>query len=147
MWEPVTLLFDFLQTNTDDVSDLSPVRIVCHLRPTRLPPCHAKLVADRMERRNRQETVDFLLVEKGVLVETGLVLVNKVCSTLLLQNCTHTLCIEESHGDDKADGGPGSHPAIQEPMGKLNYVSCQERWDTSYSVYYRKVNSITIMDV
>ena len=45
----------------DDVSDHSPVGTVRLLHPTRLPPRHAKLVAVRMEGKNQQETVEFLL--------------------------------------------------------------------------------------
>ena len=98
--EPVTPQGDSLQTNMDNASDLSPVRIVRLLRPTRLPPRHAKLAAVRAEGKNQQfllEPVEFLLAEKGVLVETGLVQVDKEGhSTLLLQNHTaEPICLEE----------------------------------------------------
>ena len=76
----------------DNVSDLSPVGIVRLLCPTRLPPCHAKLVAARIEGKNQRfllEPVESLLAEKSVLVETRLVQVDKEgCSTLLMQNRT-----------------------------------------------------------
>ena len=76
----------------DNVSDLSPVGIVRLLCPTRLPPRHAKLAAVRAEGKNQQfllEPVESLLAEKGVLLETGLVQVDKeACSTLLVQNRT-----------------------------------------------------------
>ena len=76
----------------DNVSDLSPVGIVRLLCPTRLPPCHAKLVAARIDGKNQQfllEPVESLLAEKSVLVETRLVQVDKEgCSILLMQNHT-----------------------------------------------------------
>ena len=78
--EPVTPQGKFLQTNMDNASDLSPVGIVRLLRPTRLPPCHTKLAAVRTERKDQQfllEPAESLLAEKGVLVETGLVQVDK----------------------------------------------------------------------
>ena len=77
--EPVTLQQDSLQTNVDD-SELSPVGTVLLLHPTRLLPRHAKLAAVRMEGKNQQfllEPVESLLAEKGVVVETGLVQVDK----------------------------------------------------------------------
>ena len=74
------------------MDDLSPVGIARLLRPTRLPPRHAKLVVVRIEGKNQQfllEPVESLLAEKGVLVETGLFQVDKEgCSTLLMQNRT-----------------------------------------------------------
>ena len=92
--EPVTTVtithWDSLQTNMDDVNDFSPVEIDRLLRPTGLPPHHAKLATVRMKVKNQQfllEPVESLLAEKGVLVETGLVQVDKEgCSTLLMQN-------------------------------------------------------------
>ena len=90
--EPVTPQGDFQQTNMDSASDLSPVGIVRLLCPTRLPPRHAKLAAVRTEGKDQQfllEPVESLLAEKGVLVQTGLVQVDKEgCSYLLLQNRT-----------------------------------------------------------
>ena len=99
MKEPVMLQQDSLQTNMND-SELSPVRTVLLLHPTRLLLRHAKLAAVRMEGKNQQfllEPVEFVLAEKGVLVDTGLVQVDKEgCSTLFLQNRTaEPICFKE----------------------------------------------------
>ena len=54
--------------------------------------------------------------------------------------------IEESREeDDKADGGAGGHPAIQEPVGKPNGVVA--KMDGTTCVDYCKLNAITKMDV
>ena len=93
-WDSVTVTpqGDSQQTNMDSASDLSPVGIVRLVRPTRLPPRHAKLAAVRAEGKNQQfllEPVESLLAEKGVLVEAGLVQFDKEGrSALLLQNHT-----------------------------------------------------------
>ena len=105
--EQVTSQRDSLQTNMDNASDLSPVGIVHLLCPTRLPPCQAKLTTVRMEGKNQQflpERVESLLAEKGVLVETGLVQVDKEgCSIHLLQNrIAEPICFKEG----RSWGGP-----------------------------------------